>query len=93
MARQLQDSVVRRRFRIVDLFRQYDIVRIVGFTKPAAMERSLVNKRPPEIGDIAAIVEIYEQPKPGYELECTNGDQTEWLQSFAAEDIQLELLS
>jgi len=43
--------------------------------------------------DIAAIVEVYEKPRLGYELECTAGGKTEWLQSFAAGEIQLELVS
>jgi hypothetical protein len=50
------------------------------------------NRRAPQIGDVATIIEVYSDP-PGYELECSNEHGiTEWLAGFKADDIELELI-
>ena len=75
-------------------FQQYDVVRLIGFGPNADLNPSEHDKRPPQIGDTATIVEIYEDP-PGYELECCDGSSegiTTWLRSFGVSEIILELL-
>ena len=74
-------------------FRQYDVVRIVRFLSKLNVQETNESsfKRPPEIGDIATVVEVYTDP-PGYELECCedNDGVTTWLASFTKESIELE---
>jgi hypothetical protein len=68
----------------------YDAVRIEELYKAADLSDSDI--RQPRVGDVAWIIEIYENP-PGYELECSDKDgTTEWLQGFRAEEIKLEKL-
>ncbi len=77
------------------VFKQYDIVKVVRITKePNECHRDPFNRRDPQVGDTAAIIEIYAQPRLGYELECVDASgETEWLRSFSAQDIQLELIA
>jgi hypothetical protein len=71
-------------------FKQYDVVRIVAFNKPVMVVRDAINGREPHVGDVATIVELYDNP-PGYELECVEkGGSTAWLRSFAPDKIELE---
>ena len=46
--------------------------------------------RPPQVGDVASVIEIYDNP-PGYELECSDKNGiTEWMHAFSPEEIKLE---
>ena len=68
----------------------YDAVRIEELRKAADLSDGDI--RQPQVGDVAWVIEIYENP-PGYELECSDKDgTTEWLQGFGAEEIELEKL-
>jgi hypothetical protein len=50
------------------------------------------NLRPPRVGDVATIIEVYDTP-PGYELECSGeGGITEWMLSFSSEEADFELI-
>jgi hypothetical protein len=73
-------------------FKQYDVVKIKSFKNPNNLIKSIDDERLPEIGDIATIIEIYNKPRIGYELECSNSKNgfTIWLHSFAEEEIELE---
>ena len=75
------------------MFKQYDTVRITKLRETPAVDTLGISRRLPKVGDVAAIVEVYETPSLGYELECTSAGQTEWLHSFRAEDIDLELVA
>jgi hypothetical protein len=69
---------------------QYDRVRITAIHEPAAFVADAFNVRPPRVGDVACIVEIYIDP-PGYELECVDADgATVWLVSISTAVIALE---
>jgi len=69
---------------------QFDKVRIVALRAPRAV--SLVGSRSPQVGDVATVVDVYDHP-PGYELECvTPQGETLWLESFAHDEVSLELL-
>ncbi len=74
--------------------KQYSVVKLQGIKKQFKDEDLKFNKRHPRIGDIATIVEIYEQPTLGYELECSeeNG-ATEWLVTFSPSEACFELMS
>lgn len=73
-----------------DEIKQYDVVRIKALRHSMDFVPNACNTRPPRIGDIAAVVEIYTSP-PGYELECCDSNGiTEWLHAFPPEDIELE---
>ena len=73
--------------------KQYDLVRIVSLATNTPFTPDRFNRRPPQVGDIAIIVEIYNDPE-GYELECLNSDGlTEWLCSFDPQVIKLELIN
>jgi hypothetical protein len=61
------------------LFSQYDAVRIIAFSAMTHTEADVFNRRPPRVGDVATVVELYSSP-PGYELECSDENGiTEWL--------------
>lgn len=73
-------------------FKQYDAVRVRTINVPIPCAKDEFNLRSPAIGDIAYIIEIYSNP-PGYELECSDANGiTQWLMSFAPEDVELELV-
>lgn len=67
----------------------YDCVRITALVKPVEFVPDCFNTREARVGDVAYVIEIYENPI-GYELECSaeNGT-TEWLRSFTPEEIKL----
>ena len=75
------------------MFIPYDIVRIRRLPERELSDGLSVGWRLPRVGDIATVVEVYVAPVPGYELECTTSGGTAWLNSFAAEEIGLELVS
>jgi len=71
-------------------FEQYDVVRVKALRKPVHVEPDGINRRAPRVGDVAAILEVYDDP-PGYELECSGTDGiTEWLCAFSPGDIELD---
>jgi hypothetical protein len=71
----------------------YDVVRIKKLRKPVGFRPDDIDVRAPRIGDVAAVVEVYSNP-PGYELECNGKDGiTIWLQAFAPEDVELEVVA
>ena len=72
--------------------KQYDVVKIIKINNLNNFTIDSFNKKVPKIGDIATIVEIYNNPSLGYELECTNGNGTNYLHSFFDSDIELEVL-
>jgi len=75
------------------MFEQYDVVRIKELLKPIEVLPDGFNCREPRVGDIATVVELYETPTVGYELECCRSDgQTEWLMTFSQNEIELELI-
>jgi hypothetical protein len=66
----------------------YEPVRVMKLLQPARVEHGDI--REPRVGDIAWVIEIYENPA-GYYLECSDKDGiTEWLQIFRREEIELE---
>ena len=66
----------------------YEPVRIVKLRQPARVEHGDI--REPRVGDVAWVIEIYENP-PGYHLECSDKEGiTEWLQIFRTGEIELE---
>ena len=68
----------------------FDRVRILALRDTHAS--SLVGSRSPQVGDIATVVDLYDHP-PGYELECaTPQGETLWLESFADDEVSLELV-
>ena len=69
---------------------QFDKVRIVALRGGRASP--LVGSRPPQVGDVATVVDVYDHP-PGYELECvTPQGATLWLESFTDDEVSLELV-
>lgn len=73
-------------------FLQYDAVRIKRLPLSVTIASDVFNLRPPRVGDVACIVDIYANP-PGYELECSDADGiTQWLVAFAPDEVELECL-
>lgn len=71
---------------------QYDVVRIVKVLSERAKQMSPNDRRPPEPGDEATVLEVYFHP-PGHELECSDENGiTIWLGSFSPSDLELELV-
>jgi hypothetical protein len=70
----------------------YDAVRIMELRQPVRSALGEGDRRKPQCGDVAYVIEIYENP-PGYELECSDKDGiTEWMQAFSPDEIKLEKL-
>jgi hypothetical protein len=68
----------------------YEAYRIKEFRQPIRSDLGEGDLRKPQVGDIAWVIEIYEDP-PGYELECSDRNGiTEWMQAFAPGEIVLE---
>jgi hypothetical protein len=68
----------------------YDAVRIKVLCRPLGVVPECFNTQEPRVGDVAFVIEIYEDP-PGYELECSGEDGiTKWLLTFSPEEIELE---
>jgi len=73
------------------LFKQYDVVRVIGIKSNQIFQPDSFNRRGPRIGDLATILEIYSEPF-GYELECSDPNGiTEWLGGFGPDEMELEL--
>ncbi|MDN4056462.1 hypothetical protein QPK32_25720 [Massilia sp. YIM B02763] len=70
----------------------YDVVKIKKLHKPGDFQPDGTSIRAPIVGDVATVVEVYSTP-PGYELECSGRDGiTIWLQAFAPEEVELEVV-
>jgi hypothetical protein len=68
----------------------YDAVRITELRQPVRSDLGAGDIRKPQVGDVAWVIEIYENP-PGYELECSDKNGiTEWMQAFSPNEIKLE---
>lgn len=66
----------------------YDAVMIKELWQPVRSDPGDI--RPPQVGDIAWVIEIYDHP-PGYELDCSDKNGiTEWMHAFSPEEIKLE---
>lgn len=77
---------------VITSIKIYDVVRIKKLLKRVDFQPDDFNVRSPNVGDVATVVEVHINP-PGYELECSGKDGvTMWLQAFAPEDIELELV-
>jgi len=75
-------------------FNQYDLVKIVRLNRQFTSKECMPGTRTPKVGDQAYIVEIYDKPKLGYELESVNeGGQTDWLVTIDPADLDMELVS
>jgi hypothetical protein len=73
--------------------KQYSVVRLTKLHKQFNESELTLGKRTPRIGDVATIVEVYEKPVLGYELECSDGNgMTEWLVSFSPHGAEFELI-
>ncbi len=70
---------------------QYDYVRITAVHRRFSPEDCVPGTRLPEVGDVAAVIEIYDKPELGYELESVNEQgETNWLVTVAASDLEFE---
>jgi hypothetical protein len=66
----------------------YEPVRITKLRQAGRVEKGDI--REPRVGDVAWVIEIFENP-PGYYLECSDREgMTEWLQIFSPDEIELE---
>jgi len=71
-------------------FAKYDVVRILSLSGRDFGESDTFDSRAPQVGDIATILEIYDDP-PGYELECSDSSGiTEWLGGFRQDEVTFE---
>ncbi|MEN6319552.1 MAG: hypothetical protein ABFD82_12445 [Syntrophaceae bacterium] len=70
---------------------QYDYVRIMAIYRKFSKADCMPGTRVPEVGDIAAVIEIYDKPELGYELESVNErGETNWLVTVATSDLVFE---
>ncbi len=70
---------------------QYDVVRVVRLRDDRFVGERVFYDRPPQVGDIGAVVEVYTSPSIGYEVECvdTVTGFTIWLDAMYPEEIEL----
>ena len=74
-------------------YKQYSVVRLIRIKKRFSEEELSFGKRAPRVGDLATIVEVYEKPEIGYELECSDESGiTDWLVTFSPEEAEFELI-
>ena len=74
-------------------YKQYSVVRLKNIFKQFGSTELVFDKRHPQVGDVATIIEIYESPTFGYELECSDENGiTVWLATFTPEDAEFELI-
>ena len=67
-------------------FQNYDLVRVVRIPNPLTNPDSQVRR--PRVGDIGAIVMVYDSPTEGYSVEAVAADgSTKWLLDFGPEDL------
>lgn len=72
--------------------RLYEAYRIKEFRQAVRSDLGDGDVRKPQVGDIAWVIEIYEDPL-GYELECSDKNGiTEWMKVFSPDEIVLEKL-
>ena len=73
--------------------KQYSVVKLKKINRQFSESDLSFDKRHPEVGDVATIIEIYKTPSLGYELECSNKDGiTEWMVTFSPEEVDLEVI-
>ena len=71
----------------------YSIVKITALHKTFSNYGLSFCKRAPVVGDKATIIEVYDKPTLGYELECSDGKgDTEWLLTFSPKDAEFEVM-
>ena len=73
--------------------REYELVRVVRLRDPAACDGWKVNKRPPKVGDVGALIDILRARglPDRYVVECpsASGDgSAEWLGDFAEDELE-----
>ncbi len=71
-------------------FKSYDVVRVVAILDKASVCANDPNcRRPPKVGDVATILEVYDDPY-GFELECCGVDGfTIWLGGYSPSQLLL----
>jgi hypothetical protein len=68
--------------------KRHDAVMITELRQPTRSGAGDI--RPPQAGDVAWVIEVYDYPS-GYELECSDKNGiTEWMQAFSPAEITLE---
>lgn len=76
------------------LINQFDTVRILKIKKKIKTEKGTSDKILPKVGDVATIVEIYNKPVIGYELESVDQNgQTRWLVAFKEDEVELLVIN
>ena len=74
---------------------QFDVVRVVSIRGNRFENKKVFYQRHPKVGDIGTVVEVYANPTPAYEVECSDPSTgiTIWLEAMYAEEIALVLSS
>ncbi len=74
-------------------FEAFDVVRLVKFVRTSEYVKDPNNRRRPRAGDVAKILKVHRTGTRGYLLECKDGrGETQWVLSFRADEIDLELV-
>ena len=74
-------------------YKLYSVVKIKTQHKSFSAENISMGGGEPKEGDLATIIEAYESPSLGYELECSNDNGViEWLAAFSREVAELETI-
>jgi hypothetical protein len=70
----------------------YERVRVVTLPPNYRWSSAGFSKRAPRVGDVCYIIEVYEGPRRGLELECSDPrtGETEWMETFDEAEIGLE---
>ena len=70
--------------------KQFDEVRVIGFRDSRFNEVSVYDRRNPQIGDIAYIIDVYISPELAYEVECSDAKDgsTIWMCAMFPDELE-----
>ena len=68
---------------------QYQVVKVVAIRDNRFASRPIPFQRYPAIGDSGVILEVYTDPEPAFEVECSdpNTGVTIWLEAMYPEEL------
>jgi hypothetical protein len=70
--------------------KQYDVVQVIALRDERFSKSSADYERNPCIGDVGTIIEVYSNPEPAFEVECSGSNgRTIWLAAMYPEELKL----
>ncbi|MFV9657324.1 DUF4926 domain-containing protein [Ectopseudomonas mendocina] len=68
----------------------YDVVQVIALRDERFSKSNAGYERNPCIGDIGTIIDVYSNPEPAFEVECSDSNGiTIWLAAMYPEELKL----